>query len=33
VVAAISFKPDELDKAREAAREIAEKLRRDLKGN
>ena len=30
VVAAISFKPDELDKAREAAREIAEKLRHDL---
>jgi len=33
VVAAISFKPDELDKAREAAREIAEKLQHDLKGN
>jgi hypothetical protein len=31
VVAAISFKPDELDKAREAAREIASKLQRDLK--
>jgi nanoRNase/pAp phosphatase (c-di-AMP/oligoRNAs hydrolase) len=29
VVAAISFKPTELDKARSAAREIAEKLRRD----
>jgi hypothetical protein len=27
VVAAISFKPDELDKAREAARDIAQKLR------
>jgi hypothetical protein len=27
VVAAISFKPDELDKAREAARDIARKLR------
>jgi hypothetical protein len=32
VVAAISFKPDELDKAREAAREIAEKLQNDLRG-
>jgi nanoRNase/pAp phosphatase (c-di-AMP/oligoRNAs hydrolase) len=31
VVAAISFRPDELDKAREAAREIATKLRTDLK--
>jgi len=31
VVAAISFKPDELDKARAAAREIAGKLRADLK--
>ncbi len=30
VVAAISFKPDELDKAREAARDIAAQLRRDL---
>jgi nanoRNase/pAp phosphatase (c-di-AMP/oligoRNAs hydrolase) len=30
VVAAISFKPDELDKAREAAREIAQKLQADL---
>ena len=30
VVAAISFKPNELDKAREAAREIADTLRRDL---
>ena len=30
VVAAISFKPDELDVARAAAREIAEKLQRDL---
>lgn len=30
VVAAISFKPDELDKARNAAREIASKLRNDL---
>jgi len=30
VVAAISFKPDELEKARAAALEIAEKLRRDL---
>lgn len=30
VVAAISFKPNELDKAREAAREIAKTLRRDL---
>ena len=33
VVAAISFKPNELDKAREAAREIALKLRDDLRGN
>lgn len=33
VVAAISFKPNELDKAREAAREIAETLRQDLQGN
>jgi hypothetical protein len=33
VVAAISFKPNELDKAREAAREIAVTLRRDLEGN
>jgi len=32
VVAAISFKPDDLDKAREAAREIAQKLQDDLKG-
>ncbi|MBI4471113.1 MAG: phosphoesterase, partial [Acidobacteria bacterium] len=32
VVAAISFKPDELENARAAAREIAEKLRRDLRG-
>ncbi len=31
VVAAISFKPDELDKAREAARDIAARLRQDLK--
>lgn len=31
VVAAISFKPDELDKARNAAREIAQKLQKDLK--
>jgi hypothetical protein len=31
VVAAISFKPDELDKARAAARDIAEKLRNDLR--
>ena len=31
VVAAISFKPDELDKARSAAREIAGKLRNDLR--
>jgi len=31
VVAAISFKPDELDKARAAAREIAGKLRADLR--
>jgi nanoRNase/pAp phosphatase (c-di-AMP/oligoRNAs hydrolase) len=33
VVAAISFKPDELDTARNAAREIAAKLQHDLKGN
>jgi len=32
VVAAISFKPNELDKARGAAREIAQKLQDDLKG-
>jgi hypothetical protein len=32
VVAAISFKPDEQDKARDAAREIAQTLRQDLKG-
>ncbi|MBI2149278.1 MAG: phosphoesterase, partial [Acidobacteria bacterium] len=32
VVAAISFKPDELDKAREAASEIAAKLQKDLEG-
>jgi hypothetical protein len=31
VVAAISFKPDELDKARAAAREIAKTLQSDLK--
>jgi hypothetical protein len=31
VVAAISFKPNELDKAREAAREIVRKLQADLK--
>ena len=31
VVAAISFKPNELDKARAAAREIARKLQNDLK--
>jgi len=31
VVAAISFKPDELDQARAAAREIAGKLQRDLR--
>ena len=31
VVAAISFKPDELDKARAAAREIAGKLQNDLR--
>jgi len=31
VVAAISFKPDELDNARAAAREIAEKLQHDLR--
>ena len=30
VVAAISFKPDELDKARQAASEIARKLQHDL---
>jgi len=30
VVAAISFKPDELDKAREAAREIAQKLQNEV---
>ena len=30
VVAAISFKPNELDKARSAAREIAQKLQREL---
>jgi hypothetical protein len=30
VVAAISFKPNELDKAREAASEIARKLQHDL---
>jgi hypothetical protein len=33
VVAAISFKPNELDKARAAAREIAQILQNDLKGN
>jgi nanoRNase/pAp phosphatase (c-di-AMP/oligoRNAs hydrolase) len=33
VVAAISFKPNELDKARAAAREIAQTLQRDLQGN
>ena len=33
VVAAISFKPDELGKAREAARDIAARLRQDLKGD
>ena len=32
VVAAISFKPDELEKARAAARDIAQKLRTDLEG-
>jgi hypothetical protein len=32
VVAAISFKPDEQNKARDAAREIAQTLRQDLKG-
>ena len=32
VVAAISFKPDELEKARAAAREIAQKLQNDLRG-
>jgi hypothetical protein len=31
VVAAISFKPDDLEKARAAAREIADKLQKDLK--
>src|SRR5215471_6500077 len=31
VVAAISFKPNELDKAREAAQEIAQKLQHDLR--
>jgi hypothetical protein len=31
VVAAISFKPDQLDQARQAAREIASRLRSDLK--
>jgi hypothetical protein len=31
VVAAISFKPDDLDKARAAAREIAAKLQKDLR--
>jgi hypothetical protein len=31
VVAAISFRPDELDKARAAARDIAQTLRKDLK--
>jgi nanoRNase/pAp phosphatase (c-di-AMP/oligoRNAs hydrolase) len=33
VVAAISFKPNELDKAREAAHEIAHKLQQDLEEN
>jgi hypothetical protein len=33
VVAAISFKPNELDKARAAAREIAQKLQADLNGS
>src|SRR4029079_2893882 len=33
VVAAISFKPNDLDKAREAAREIARKLQDDLSKN
>jgi nanoRNase/pAp phosphatase (c-di-AMP/oligoRNAs hydrolase) len=33
VVAAISFKPNELDKARQAAREIAAKLQADLSGS
>ena len=33
VVAAISFKPNELDKAREAAHEIARKLQQDLEEN
>jgi hypothetical protein len=33
VVAAISFKPTELDKARAAAREIAQTLQSDLKGS
>ena len=32
VVAAISFKPDETEKAKAAAREIAQKLQNDLKG-
>jgi hypothetical protein len=32
VVAAISFKPEELNNARTAAREIAQKLQRDLVG-
>jgi nanoRNase/pAp phosphatase (c-di-AMP/oligoRNAs hydrolase) len=31
VVAAISFRPDDLDNARAAAREIAQKLQADLK--
>ena len=31
VVAAISFKPNDPDEAREAAREIAQKLQKDLK--
>ena len=33
VVAAISFRPDELEKARSAAREIVQILQNDLKGN
>jgi hypothetical protein len=33
VVAAISFKPNELDKARQAAHEIARKLQQDLEEN
>src|SRR5262245_54797319 len=33
VVAAISFKPDELENARAAAREIAQKLQKDLKSS